>query len=423
MKNRREITDILFLTALQGVNYLFPLLVFPYLAVTLGAEKFGYIGFATSVTQYMTVIVDFGFNFSATKRIVAAKENRQEINKIFTATLCAKGILLITSYILLIIISLISKFAIYRSVMWIMSLVVVGNALSFIWLFQGLGKIRMVSIFTMLAKLLILPLTFIFVKNSEDYPIAAFLQALIMIFAAIITIFYISKNKMAAFVKITKRRIAEEFKESFPIFMASFFITIYTILFAVILGYFAVAQEVGKYAVAEKIIRAFGLMILYPIMMVFYPKISELSRKAPEEAAVLIRKILIGVIVLSIIIFIVLFLFSNELMQLLGKDYEGTALLFKIMAAIPFFVVVGGVCGQLGLLAAGNRLDKKHYQQIYFAAAIIAIALIALLTPLYYSLGTAAALLITEVAVCVLMFWHSRKILWSRLFIGKSVSR
>ena len=85
--NKREIKDVVYLMALQGMNYVAPLIVFPYLMQTLGAEKFGYIGFSLSVTQYLMLIVDFGFNLTATKKIAIAKNNQAELNEIFSATL------------------------------------------------------------------------------------------------------------------------------------------------------------------------------------------------------------------------------------------------------------------------------------------------------------------------------------------------
>ena len=50
---KREVKDVFYLLALQGLNYIAPLIVLPYLIVVLGAEKFGYIGFSLSVTQYL----------------------------------------------------------------------------------------------------------------------------------------------------------------------------------------------------------------------------------------------------------------------------------------------------------------------------------------------------------------------------------
>jgi len=101
-QHKKEILDTLYLLALQGVNYVFPLLVFPYLMVTLGAEKFGFIGFSFSVIQYLMLIVDFGFNLSATKRVALNIGNKEKLEQIVSSTLFAKlGLMLLSFFILL----------------------------------------------------------------------------------------------------------------------------------------------------------------------------------------------------------------------------------------------------------------------------------------------------------------------------------
>jgi PST family polysaccharide transporter len=77
---QREIKDVFYLILLQGLNYVAPLLVLPYLMIKLGAEKFGYIGFSLSVCQYLMLIVDFGFNLSGTKRIALVQDNQDKLN-------------------------------------------------------------------------------------------------------------------------------------------------------------------------------------------------------------------------------------------------------------------------------------------------------------------------------------------------------
>ena len=128
---QQEIKDVFYLVVLQGLNYVAPLLVLPYLMIVLGAEKFGYIGFAQSVCAYLMILVDFGFNLSATKRIALAKENPEELNKIFSATVGAKVILLGISFFCFLLLLLVPQFEVYRSTMIIFFGIVIANAFSF----------------------------------------------------------------------------------------------------------------------------------------------------------------------------------------------------------------------------------------------------------------------------------------------------
>ncbi len=410
-ENKREIKDVLYLIALQGLNYVAPLIVFPYLMIVLGAEKFGYIGFSLSVSQYLMLLVDFGFNFSATKKIAQAKGNTAKINKIFAATLWAKiGLLFLSFIILLIFAFLIPRFQIYSTTLLIMFLMVIANTFSFVWLFQGLGKIKIISMVNIFSKILLLPLTFIFVKTSADYNIAALIQSLVYLLGSFLTLgILMYKKYITNWVSCLKTEIKEELKAAYPIFLSNAASSVYLVLFVVILGYYSTPIEVGKYTAAERIMRGFCFLIFTPISQAFYPKISSMSIQYQNKAVELTKKILIFVIGVMILLFILLFFFSSPIMHLLGKDYEGTDIIFKIMSIAPLFIASGGILGQFGLLAIGNEKDKKNFQKTYFLAAFVAIISVFLLVPTYYSAGASFALLITEITVFLGMFWFNKK--------------
>ena len=169
-ENAHEVKDILYLVVLQGVNYLVPLMVLPYLMTVLDAEGYGYFAFAVAVCQYLMILVDFGFNLSATKRIALVRDNPEQLNKVFSATVSAKIVLLAVAYLILFWVGLIPRFEMYRTTMQVMFLMVVGNTFVFVFLFQGLSKIRWVAVITSVSKLLVLPLTFWLVTSSCRHP-------------------------------------------------------------------------------------------------------------------------------------------------------------------------------------------------------------------------------------------------------------
>lgn len=408
--NKREIKDVFYLIALQGLNYIVPLLVLPYLMKVLGAEKFGYIGFSLAVAQYLMLLVDFGFNLSATKRIALAKDNQQELNKIFSATVYAKIGLLLLSFALLFVVSLVPEFAVYRTTMLVMFLVVMGQAGLFVFLFQGLGQIKWVSIFNGIAKVSVLPLTFWLVKSPDDYLWAAFLQGMVAIVAAVISWGMIAKNKWVKFVSVSWSNVKEELSESFPIFLSTAATSIYTACFVLILGYFATPQEVGQYSAVDRIMRALCYMALIPVLQVFYPHIASLAQ---QDKGLALKRVgyLFGVVVACMVLIGCCMVFASPYaITFLGDDYNHTDGLFAIMAAVPLFVGLGGVAGQLVLLAIGDSSYKNYFRNVYIVAGIVAISSVLVLSYFYGMYGTAFALLLTEITVCVLMISPVRKI-------------
>jgi len=417
LKGNREIKDVVYLMALQGLNYVAPLIVFPYLMKVLGAEKFGYIGFSLSVTQYLMLIVDFGFNLTATKKIAIAKNNQEELNEIFSATLFAKLVLLIISFIILLIVAFaIPRFAVYSSTMMIMFLMVIANTFSFVWLFQGLGKIRQVSIINGISKLLILPLTFVLVRSADDFLFAALIQSMVYIFGSLIVVGVLVKQKfITKWIKSTKEKVLREIKDAFPIFLSSVATSVYVSLFVVLLAYFSTPDEVGKYAAVEKIMRSVCYFIFIPISQVFYPKVSSMAFNNRSEAVILIRKLLIVVAVGMASIFVGMYFFSGILIDFLGDDYRDTKMIFRIMAIIPLFIGMGGILGQLGLLGLGGDLEKKKFQNVYFIAGGVAVVSTFLLTPRFHAIGASVSLLITEFVVFLFMALISKKYLFKNL--------
>ncbi|MGN0186199.1 MAG: flippase [Paludibacteraceae bacterium] len=391
----------MWLMVLQGLNYLAPLLVWPYLMQVLGAEQFGYIGFAMAVNQYLMILVDFGFNFSVTKQIALAKESQANINRLFSETIVAKLLLLAGAFVLLLILITIPQFRIYAKVSLILFSMVICNALTFVWLFQGLGKIRLVSIINCVSKIAILPLTFVFVHTADDVLVAAYILGGVYVVSAILSLSLVKLQHLATLVAIKFAAVKSILKDSFPIFISNAASSIYAMLFVVILGYFATPDEVGKYAAAEKMMRIACYAIWVPVSQAFFPKLCQTADQNRAEVFRTIRVLCVIMITIMMLVWCVLFFFAQPLATWLGRGYAGFAPIAKILAIVPLFVTVGGVAGQLGLLTIGNERDKKHYQNVYLAAAGLSVVLTFALVPHFQAVGASIALLLTECFVCV----------------------
>lgn len=409
--NKHEIGDVIYLIALQGLNYVAPLLVLPYLMVVLGAEKFGYIGFSLAVCQYLMMIVDFGFNLSATKRIALVKEDKAALNRIFSAVFFCKLALLALSFCLLFAISLIPQFEIYRKAMFVMFSVVVGNAFLFVFLFQGLGQIRWISIINCIAKLSVLPLTFVFVNGSDDYLLAALLQGGVSVLAAILSVLMILKNRWVGVPRFDLSDCKAEMKESWPIFLSSATSSLYVFCFVLILGFFAAPDEVGRYSASDKIIRAVVALLLSTTIQAFYPSISRMSANYWQKAVNIVRNIMILIASVMAVFIVVVFIIAPYLPQWLGEDYTGTETIICIMSFATLFISMGGVYGQLGVLAMGNYEFKKKFSKVYVRAGVVAIILVLALSPVYEGIGAAIAIVVTEAFVGISMYCLYRNML------------
>lgn len=405
---RKEIDETLWVMGLQGLNYVVPVMVIPYLMVTLGAEKFGYYTFALAVCQWLMLIVDFGFNLSATKRIAIAttmdeSARRKNVSRIFSNVLFAKMGLLSVAFLVLLGLTFVPQFVVYRKAMLLMFTMVIGNAFLFVFLFQGIGKIKWVSIVNGVARISVLPLTFLLVRGPEDYDVAVLLQGLVSVVAALISGLLVYRKKWVRFQLPQKAFVKEEMKESLPLFLSIAATSVYTSLFVVYLGLFVESDELGQYGAGDKLTRAATFLVLTPALQVFYPRVSQRAAVDMQGAHRQARFLLKLMVAYTTLWGVALFFCAEWILGLLGKDYESGSNIFRIFALMPVWIGISGVLGQCYLLAMGGSDGKKWFERSYLVAAIVATACVLIMTPWMHAEGTAISMVVTEVSVVMMM--------------------
>jgi len=168
--HRRVLDNIISLTGIQLVQYLLPLITFPYLTRVLGPSNFGKVAFAVAFIAYFQLLTDYGFNFSATREISIHRDDPERVSRIYSSVMATKTLLLtVTFTAMLTLILLIDRF---RSdyLLYIFTYgLVVGNLLFPAWFFQGVERMRYISILRIVSSLIYTALIFIIVRGPGDY--------------------------------------------------------------------------------------------------------------------------------------------------------------------------------------------------------------------------------------------------------------
>src|SRR5690554_3635686 len=165
----RFIKNFSYLTVFEVVRVLTPFLVYPFLVTRLGPDVFGLVIFAQTVVSYFNVIIDYGFNISAVQQVARHNSDVFKLSKIVGTVYFIKASLFLFSFVLLFVLALF--FTIIRDNLL---LFVLSMSFSFhetvipIWFFQGMEKMKNISIVSFASKLIYVILVFLFIRRSEE---------------------------------------------------------------------------------------------------------------------------------------------------------------------------------------------------------------------------------------------------------------
>ncbi|WP_343618380.1 flippase [Flavobacterium sp.] len=415
-KHKILASNFVYLSILQGLNIILPLVTFPYLMRVLGVEHFGLLFFSFAFITYFQIITDYGFNATGTRDISRVVDNKEEQNEIFNQIMSAKLVLTALSFVLMM--AIVFAFEIFRKY-WLIYFFsfgsVFGQAIFPVWYFQGIQKMKYITYLNVITKTFFTLALFVFVKEKSDYYFVPVFNALGFISAGLISLYYIRKDFDIRFKIQSFKKIKAQLDRGKFVFLSELKISLFTNTNTLILGFIAGNQAVGFFSAAEKLARAIG-NLQTPISNALFPFISKEMALNKLQTILKIRKITIyGVLLFSVII-VVCFCFADPIIRIIyGEGMETTVIIFKILVFIPLLSFLDTMYGKQILLNLGK--DNLYFRVILFAL-ILNISINLPLTFLYKEFGTSIALIITQVVIFLGM-WYSAKREASLIFQDK----
>jgi len=396
-KEKTLIENIFSLSFIQFLNYLFPFITFPYLVRVLGVEKFGLINFSTAFIGYFILITNYGFNISAVRLVSIHRDEKQKLNELISSVYIIKIILFVISVLIFILVSLsIETFRTEFQLYAFTFLSVIGNIFLPVWFYQGIEKTKYVAVVTLLIRTIWVIAIFLFVKESGDYILLALLNSLQSIMIGLILFGLLFRKFGVKFSISSFEIIKEQLKDGGMIFISSCAISLYTISNTFILGLLTSNTIVGYFAAADKIRQAIQ-NFLFPFTQAMYPHVSKLFNESKLLAKKFVMKSLKYIGGFSFLISFMTFIFAKQLVLILvGENYLQSVNVLRIISFLPFIIYLSNLFGIQTML---NLKFNKEFTLIISLAALVNIALSFLLIPLWNEVGSAVAVLLTEIVV------------------------
>ncbi len=391
----------------QIVNYVFPLLTVPYLIRVLGVEGFGVISLSQVIAGYLSIVTDYGFNMSATRLVAINKNNPAKVNELFNTVIVCKSLIASVGIVILsCVFFAISSIEQYRGIYLIASLVVLGQVLFPIWLFQGMQHMVKVVIFSSLFKFIFTVCVFIFVKGQNDLILVSWFYALGSIVSGFAAFVYAIRKYNLKLTFVNRENIFEAFKDGFDVFMPSFFSSILSNGGVLLLGVFHSATLVGIYSGIDKLVKA-GVSLLSSVTQALFPDISHKFSVSKKLAIATIKRVCYYLLMILIPLFFIISLLSSTILNFLYENVYYQQYSY-VLVVLLVWVLVSFLNNFLGIQFLVGSGQSKYYKKSFLYSSILTIA--SFLSIKFFSInGVLLSLIVGELTLTFFMVFYIRK--------------
>jgi len=406
---RHLIENFLSLSILNGLNFILPLITLPYLVRILGPDKYGAVSFATVIVQYIVLISNYGFQYSATSQISQKRTDLKKITEIFNAVIFIRISLALILTLLLFCFGIFVKKIFDERLMYFFSIgIIIGDIFIPTWLFQGFEKMKFITLANFTAKVIFTLLIFIFIKVKSDYPLVLLINSFGYLLSGILSmllVFYIFKIK-PGLAKL--KDIKEQLVEGWHVFVSTLNINLYRNANTLIIGALTNNSIVGIYSSGEKIVKALQ-SVFSPFLDTIFPYLSnKFSFQTKTKSIENIFTISKYYSIILFLVFLLVFAFASVLVKLLlGPDFQDAHKVIRVLSPI---IIIGGLNYLFGIVGMINLDGKKEFTKFVIISGLSNIVITFSLVPFLSYIGASIGVLFSEFSLFVLcLTWLHKK--------------
>ncbi|CAG9171937.1 oligosaccharide flippase family protein [Cupriavidus pampae] len=391
-----------YLLLIQGGNYLFPLLLLPFLGHKLGVREFGVLAYCQALAQYLILLTDYGHNLSATRVVSLRRDDPTAVATVFSATMLAKLLLLLGAALLMGIALLgMPDLREHWAILAAAFVGVVANAITPIWLYQGLERMKVLVLPNFVAKATSLICVLLWVRAPGDAALAALGISMGTVILAATALWGVMRGRLAVLIGVSWAAVMASLRDGFPMFLSLVLVSFYVNFNTILLNHFHGPEAVGQFSMADKI-RIAGQTIFTVLGTAFYPRISQYNVTDPPAARALMRRAMMLVFACSCSMFVFVEVFAGMGIRMwLGEPFHDAILLLRLEAVLLPLTSIAFIFGNLGLMALGHHRTVRN---IYAAVTLLHLIYVVPFVLYLGAEGTVISVILTELAGAVTFY-------------------
>jgi len=361
-----------------------------YLARVLLVENFGIFGSAKYLVVYFILLSNLGTDSIGTREVAANKSNLKSIvDNLFTLRL----IMGIAGYLLLSVVTyFLPKPLEEKIIILIFGINILANNALLNWVFQGLEKIDIYALRTIITNVLNFTGILLFIHSPQDLQLATIIIVTSLSFNSLLLIIYyhnkIERLSLSFQLNLWKKYISE----AYPIGITFLIIGVYNFLPIILLSLMTNNLYTGLYTSVANVF-LIATLLSTVVQAVYYPQFAQNQTTQDRERTFLQFSKFMFTIGTFIPLF--LFVFADKVTLIFGKDYSPAMPSIRIVMIASLFSYYSG-----GLFCA--LIAWKQEKKVVFAnlAGLVSTFVVnILLIPKLYDKGAAIAALIGELVV------------------------
>ena len=387
---------------LQVANYLIPFLVLPIISRILGASLFGSVSYAQNIVTYLTLLINYGFEYSATRQISIAREDKTKTDAIFWSVIAAKGMLLILSFAILAVLPFCMERVACDPKLYIYTaLANIGIVFFPTWYLQGVQQMDKMAWANFFTKLLGAVLVLSLVREASAYRLYPLLMSASSILIGIGAMIYVIRHFGISRPVLSRQTLREVMQAGAPIFLNNVFVALYTTANMTILGMYAADDVIGYFSGAQRLIQALNMVVVMPVSMAVFPEISRRFAQSKAQGAKFLKQVLLLAGAAAAAVSLITFLCAPLMIRIMyGAGFAPSIELLKWLSPIPFLVMIATLLTVQGLYGMGLQ---RWAPWVGVILAVCCVGLNLWLLPLIGVKGVCISWIAAELLECLLV--------------------
>jgi len=410
IKNK-SIQNFLFLAVIQSSNVLISIISMPLLIQGIGVDQFGLVNLSLSVIILLNIMVGFGYNLSAPREVAVNQNDKTALSHLVSNVFSAKILLAgFATFLILAGVFGLNLFKEYQLILVYSVLLLFSEATLPLWFFQGMEKMKLISIANIFSKLLFLMGIVLFIHSPELSKWVNFMMGFTGLMINLLLLTYIHTFLQIRFYRPQFSAIWDSLKENVLFCFSNLASHISINGGLIILSFFAGAETLGMYSLAERVVM---VLRLFPAMIIqaIFPNASKLYKKDQVSFYRFLKLVYIRVLLCGAVIATLTYLAAPWIIRVLSRSELTESVTYLQVLSPLLFLSCLNIPNITMMLVADLKqlLFKASWMMCLYMIFVTSI-----LTNYFGGIGLCFGILSTEIAayiICmVLLYTQNRKL-------------